>query len=351
MFPARQADRPRNRDWLTHVWRRVRAGAGLSDLRIHDLRHAYATFALRRGESVLAIGRLLGHADPQTTLKYTHLAHYKSSTRSGVHYSLVNQLLPTFGSTPLDRITRNQVLLWFDAYSQTAPGGANYAFGILHRILNFAVACGHLDATPTRGIRTNRRRALTRFLSRDEVRRLHRALDEHASKGASQSQQADIIRLLLLTGCRKSEVLTLRWSEVHEDALVLDDSKTGRGTVALNTRARRILDRQPRERSEFVFPSLRNPKRARARDLSLWCALRRDARIEDVRLHDLRHTVASHAVTNGVPIPVVSRLLGHANVRMTLRYAHVSDRETEAAAERVGTAIARIMALEWHEHE
>ena len=74
MFPARQADRPRNRDWLTPVWRRVRAGAGLSDLRIHDLRHAYATFALRRGESVLAIGRLLGHADPQTTLKYTHLA-------------------------------------------------------------------------------------------------------------------------------------------------------------------------------------------------------------------------------------------------------------------------------------
>ena len=79
--------------------------------------------------------------------KEAHFAHYKPSTRSGVHYSLVNQLLPTFGSTPLDRITRGQVLLWFDAYSQTAPGGANYAFGILHRILNFAVACGHLDAT------------------------------------------------------------------------------------------------------------------------------------------------------------------------------------------------------------
>ena len=63
----------------------------------------------------------------------------------------------------------------------------------------------------------------------------------------------------------------------------------------------------------------------------------------DVRLHDLRHTVASHAVMNGVPVPVVSRLLGHSNVRMTLRYAHLGDRDIERAAERVGQAIARRM--------
>ena len=278
--------------------------------------------------------------------KEAYFPHYKASTRKGVHYSLVTQLLPAFGSTPLQHITRHQVLLWFDAYSQTAPGGTNFAFGILRRILNFAVACGHIDATPTHGIRTNRRSALTRFLSRDELRRLHHALDEHARKGSSRRQQIDITRLLLLTGCRKSEVLKLRWSEVNEDDLVLSDSKTGPRTVPLNARARRILERQPRGQAEFVFPSPRNAERPRAHDLPLWYALRRYAEIEDVRLHDLRHTVASHAIMNGVPVPIVSRLLGHSDVRMTLRYAHLSDGDIEATAERIGAAMAQTMALE-----
>ena len=77
----------------------------------------------------------------------------------------------------------------------------------------------------------------------------------------------------------------------------------------------------------------------------MWKSIRRNAGIEDVRLHDLRHTFASHAVANGVPVPVVSRLLGHSNVRMTLRYAHLADKEIEAAAERIGTAMAGIMAI------
>ena len=64
-----------------------------------------------------------------------------------------------------------------------------------------------------------------------------------------------------------------------------------------------------------------------------------------MRLHDLRHTHASHAVMNGVPVPVVSRLLGHSNVRMTLRYAHLGDRDTEQAAERIGREIADLMGL------
>ena len=74
MFPVRKTDEPRSRNWLDPFWRRVRAEADLSDVRIHDVRHTYVTFALRHGESVLAIARLLGHANPTTTLKYTHLA-------------------------------------------------------------------------------------------------------------------------------------------------------------------------------------------------------------------------------------------------------------------------------------
>ena len=105
-----------------------------------------------------------------------------------------------------------------------------------------------------------------------------------------------------------------------------------------------MLDRQPRTGSPFVFPSPLDPARPRGLDFRFWYRVRREAGIEDCRLHHLRHTMASHAIMNGVPVPVVSRLIGHSNVRMTLRYAHLADRDIEAAAERVGEAVAKAMA-------
>ena len=273
--------------------------------------------------------------------KPAHFDRYKPSTRRSVSHILNRRLLPAFGSKPLDRIAPAQVRRWFDDFSRTAPGNANNALNRFRQIMNLAVALGHVDADPSRGIRRNRRQALTRFLSRDEIDRLHRVLDRQTRK--SSRVQADIVRLLLLTGCRKGEIVGLRWSEVRGDMLVLEDSKTGPRRVPLNTQARHILERQPRGESPFVFPSPRDPSRPRDPDLRLWYRVRREAGIEDCRLHDLRHTHASHAVMNGVPVPVVSRLLGHSDVRMTLRYAHLGDRDIEEAAERVGQAIAALI--------
>ena len=276
--------------------------------------------------------------------KEVHFDRYKPSSQKGVRSVLGGRILPAFGSKRLDRITSAQVRRWFDAFSRTAPGNANFALGVLRQIMNFAIVCGHLDTNPAKGVKRNRRAALTRFLSREEISRLHRALDTHDRKG--HRQQADIIRLLLLTGCRRSEIVRLRWSEVNDDRLLLVDSKTGPRRVPLNTQARRILELQTRGASRFVFPSPLDPTRPRCPHLSLWYRVRREAGIEDVRLHDLRHTHASHAVLNGVPVPVVSRLLGHSNVGMTLRYAHLGDHDIEAAAERVGNSISVLMDLE-----
>ena len=274
----------------------------------------------------------------------SHFSRYKAWTQRGVRSALSSQLLPAFGGTPLDQITRDQVLRWFVSHSRTAPGGANRVLGILRQILNFAVACGHLDTNPARGVTMNRRTARTRFLSRDELRRLHAVLDQYSGTCPELREQADMIRLLLLTGCRRGEIRMLRWSEVDENTLALGDSKTGPRTVQLSAQARRILERQPRAESTFVFPSPRNPDRPRGPHIRLWDSVRREAEIEDVRIHDLRHTFASHAVMNGVPVPVISRLLGHSDARMTLRYAHLADKEIEAAAERIGTALARVMS-------
>lgn len=268
----------------------------------------------------------------------------KPSTREGFDSQLKSQLLPAFGALPLDRITRGAIHKWFDGYSETAPGGANKTLDTLSQILNHAERCGHVATNPARGIRRNRRPRLSRFLSKEEICRLLETLDRCEAERPASRPQADIIRLLLFTGCRRGEILNLRWDEVADNLLRLRDSKTGPRRVFLNSEAGAIIARQPRTTSPHVFPAPADMSRARSFGGldGFWRKVRNRAGLQDVRLHDLRHTVASQAVLAGVPLPVVSKLLGHSQASMTLRYAHVHDAETEAAAERVGNVIAEI---------
>lgn len=266
----------------------------------------------------------------------------KKSTRIRIDSALRTQLLPEFGVKRLDHIESVDVLNWFERYSLTAPGGANRVLDILKQIFNYAIECGFIQNNPTNGLKRNPRLKLTRFLSRAEIHQLHKILDSHCSRGSGQ-QQVDIIRLLLFTGCRKGEIIHLRWSEYHGDRLYLHDSKTGARTVHLNSQSQEILASQPKVSDIYVFPSHHDTSIPRSSELSLWRKVKRVAQLEDVRLHDLRHTFASHAVISKVPLPVVARLLGHSREHMTLRYAHVCDRETEAAAERIGTAIGAVL--------
>ncbi len=276
--------------------------------------------------------------------KTDRFARFKPSTQRNSEGILERCLLPAFGARRVDRIGRRTIIRWFEARSRIAPGAANAALNLLGHILNHARALGHVGTNPTRGIRRNPGRKMTRFLSREEIARLHLVLDRHADGSASEAQQADTIRLLLLTGCRKGEIVRLRRDEVRGDRLELEDSKTGPRTVLLNGPAREIVERRMAQGTgPWLFPSVTDPSRPQCRGLPLWYRARREAGIEDVRLHDLRHTVASQAALNGVPLPVVARLLGHSNVSMTMRYAHVGDREIEAAAERVGRAVYSAM--------
>ena len=261
------------------------------------------------------------------------------STRRSVDSALKRRLVPAFGRARLDRIRRIDVERWFDSYSRTAPGAANRALQLLSQIMRAAAAAGHREGDPTQGIKKNRRRKLSRFLSADEIDRLHRVLDRLVEERPSRGRQADIIRLLLLTGCRRGEIVQLKWSEIHGGALRLEESKTGPRIVWLNGAAQAIIARQPRGESPFVFPSFNDPAKPHHHTLGLWYRARKQAGIEDVRLHDLRHTFASQAVARGVPLATVAKLLGHADAGTTFRYAHVGDREVEAAAERVGKLI------------
>ncbi len=268
---------------------------------------------------------------------------FKPSTKRRTDCELATLIMPAFGAMPIDRIGKKEVNAWFDGYSAVAPGGANHALDTLRQIFNHAAVHGYLKTNPARGIRRNQLRKFNRFLSHDEANRLHAELDQLVAERPARAAQADIIRLLYYTGCRLSEIRTLRWFEVGTSTLDLEDSKTGPRKVYLNSAARAIIQRQSRSGSDYVFPSPSDPTVPVSSYMGLWFTLRKRAGIEDVRLHDLRHNFASQAVLNGVPLPTVARLLGHRQVSMTLRYAHVADRDVETAAERVGNAMAETM--------
>ena len=243
---------------------------------------------------------------------------------------LHNQILPFFAGRPVAEIDREEVQRWFRSL-HAVPAAANRSAPILSVIMQRAEAWGYRaeGGNPCKGIRRYRQRRSERFLSPDEYRRLGIVLDRH--EGNCPLHVA-ALRLLLLTGCRKSEIIGLEWRFYRDGRLYLADSKTGPRTVWLCEAAREVLDGLPRS-SRFVFPIAGR----RAPWLWLdrfWREVRTEAGLGDIRLHDTRHSFASMALSSGETIRTVGRLLGHENAATTLKYAHLSDmavRETVEA--------------------
>ena len=271
--------------------------------------------------------------------------HWKPSGRRTVRIYLKARILPAFGSMPLDRIGPEDVAAWFDAASRDRPGAANRALEILRAMMFRAEEWGRRErgTNPCLGIRHNPRRRIARFLDTDELARLGRALD---AREAEWPEEVRAIRLLALTGCRRGEVLNLRWRDIGDDALNLADSKTGPRAVPLGEAARAHIKALPGQRNPdaYLFPRYAG-KRVPATLIDRWRAICSDAQIGRLRLHDLRHTAASLAVMSGEALPLVGQILGHRRHRTTAGYAHVADGHLVEAAEKVGGLIARAMAL------
>ena len=270
--------------------------------------------------------------------------HMKPSGRKTVRIYLKARILPAFGRMPLDHIGPEDVAAWFDAASRDRPGAANRAFEILRAMMFRAEEWGRRapGTNPCLGIAKNPRRPVARFLDAGGLERLGRALD---AREAEWPEAVAAIRLLALTGCRRSEVLNRRWHDIGDDAIKVPDSKTGPRNVPLGKAARAHIAALPgaRDPDVFLFPRYAEG-RGQYSLIACWRAVCADAKLGRLRLHDLRHTMASQAVMAGENLPQVGKLLGHRRHRTTAGYAHLADGHLVEAAEKVGTIIANAMA-------
>ena len=262
---------------------------------------------------------------------------WKAGTLAVNRAYLRSQILPHFAGRQVADIDSRDVANWFASLRAT-PVAADRSMPVLSVIMREAEAMGLRPegSNPCKGIRRYRRKGRERFLSDDEIRRLSAALTAHEGR---HPEQVAVVRLLLLTGCRKGEILTLRWSDYREGRLFLRDSKTGPRTVWLSEPARKILDALDRK-GRWVFPACRPTGPHGDGWLNrFWWKLRAEAELRDVRLHDLRHTHASIALREGETVLAIGRLLGHASPETTLKYTHLSDAMTMEAAEIVGAVL------------
>jgi integrase len=269
------------------------------------------------------------------------LPRNRASTRRDYRQQIATDILPVLGDMKVSAVTHSDVDKLHHKISARAPIHANRVVALLSRLFSLAVRWGLRADNPCKGIERNAEEKRQRYLSAAELARLSTALANLRDQSA-----ANAVRLLLLTGARRGELLAARWVDFDLETGVW--TKPGSTTkqktlhrVPLSESACRLLTemRAGARASPWLFPArLKVGHRTDIEDA--WNALRKAAKIPDVRLHDLRHSYASVLASAGLSLPVIGALLGHATPTTTHRYAHLFDDPLRAATERASEIIA-----------
>ena len=231
---------------------------------------------------------------------------------------------------------------------RNTPSMANHVVAMLSKMFSLAetwdvVPRGH---NPCKAVSHYREQPRERFLTPEEYRSVGAALREAEAGGWMWRPAIAAIRLLMLTGCRKSEILTLRWDDVDRTAgeLRLRDGKRGPRMVPLTTPVLKVLDGIERiEGNPWVIPS-KKPGACLPDLTYYWNRIQVHAELDGVRVHDLRHSHASRALALGESLTMIGRILGHSKVGTTARYAHLVHDAEKAAAARTGDSIGAHLA-------
>jgi integrase len=293
----------------------------------------------------------------------------KRKPRTHAEYDrlLDKRILPEIGHVRMTDLNRATVSRLHGTISKEAPITANRAVALVSAVWSWAsrrdmVA---LSDNPARGIEKNREQAKERYLTIDEFARLGNALRlaeteglpwdaddnhpqaKHHAKPENRKTKADpyavaAIRLLILTGARLSEILHAQWSQIDSERgiLFLPDSKTGRKPIYLSAATLAVLAEIPRvEGNPFIIVGAISGK-GRVDLKKPWAAIRKAAQLDDLRLHDLRHSFASIGAGTSLGLPILGKLLGHTQPQTTARYAHLDADPMRRAADTIGNTIS-----------
>jgi len=228
-----------------------------------------------------------------------------------------------------------------------APYQANRTLALLSKFCNWCEMRGLRSehSNPCRHVEKYREERRERILTGDELLRLGTILAEVEQSREMSPWAIGAIRLLIFTGARLSEVLTLKWQHVDFERrlLMLADSKTGKKIVYINPAAQAVLESLPRlEGNPFVICG-RSPARHLVNLEKPWRLIRSRAGLDDVRIHDLRHSFAAVAAGQGLSLPMIGKLLGHSQPQTTARYAHLAADPVQEANLWIGEEIARAL--------
>ena len=287
-------------------------------------------------------------------------SHPKRATTVMVDRGRIHRhIIPLIGKKLMQELTENDVqqMLFDIASGKTAAvektgsrglarvtGGetaATRAVGLLGGIFTWAIKIKKYCTTnPVKGVQKYEDRKKERFLTAEETARLGAAL-KNALAAEKNPYAIAAIQLLLLTGCRKMEILSLKWEYVDFDqsCLRLPDSKTGQKNVQLGDKAVALIKSVPRlANNPYVFPS-----RSKSHYVGLakfFGNIKADAKLKGFRLHDLRHSFASAASESGFSLKYIGTLLGHKDSETTERYAHLGKTAVKTAADKISRGIA-----------
>lgn len=268
----------------------------------------------------------------------------KESTAKGYRRMLERVIIPALGRHRVTEVTRADIAkIHHDL--RHIPYDANRCLEIISKMFSLAEMWGLRPegTNPRKHIKKYPEEKRERFLSAAELRRVGEVLREMEDEGVELPSAIAAVRLLILTGCRLGEIMTLKWEYVDfaGKALRLPDSKTGAKVVHLGQPAIKVLEKVERvEKNPWVIVGTKPG--ARLSDLQpFWQRVRARAGLKDVRIHDLRHTFASTAVAAGQGLPMIGKLLGHTQVQTTARYAHLAADPVKQAAERVALDLAQ----------
>ena len=263
--------------------------------------------------------------------------HCKPSTREEYRRSVRLFVDPVIGELRVPEVQRKDIAALHHGL-RDKPYQANRTLGVLSKMFSLAEVWGWRPdgSNPCRHVKRYKEHKRERFLSPEETERLGQVLRE-----AEEEMPSAVVafRLLLLTGCRMSEIRDLRWDYVTNDCIELPDAKTGGRVVPLGPEARAVLSAIPRDEDNPWVIAGRLPG-SHLTDLQRpWRRIRKQAGLQDVRIHDLRHSFASRALALGESLTMIGKLLGHTQVQTTARYAHLARDSIQTAAARITGSI------------